>query len=179
LHRAGAGAGILRKVRFAPFADMQHGGPVFEKHEAVFLEDRQLPERLRRAVVGFVLIALFQEARPVGEARLLQRPAYAQIAHLALGKVRNPFESGDRDFAMFSFAIFAAQACSLSKVPFPSPTWLSRRSTLRKGLRWKVWTVRPSRSSNVIGTSVSTPADGPSMFHAKVKTRRAHRTYAR
>jgi hypothetical protein len=35
-----------------------------------------------------------------------------------------------------------------------------------------VWTVLPSRSSKVIVTSVSTPADGPSFSQVKVKTRR-------
>src|SRR6476660_2277983 len=79
---------------------MQHDGPGFEEHEAVFLKDRHLPEGLQRAIVRFVLIAQFEEARLVSETSFLQRPARAQIAHLALGKLRNPFESGDRDHEM-------------------------------------------------------------------------------
>ena len=79
--------------------------PGFEQHEAVFLEDRHLPEGLQRAIVRFVLIAQLEEARLVRQAGFLQRPARAQIAHLALGKLRNPFESGNRDHAMCSFAI--------------------------------------------------------------------------
>jgi hypothetical protein len=82
--------------------------PGFEQHEAVFLEDRHLPEGLQRAIVRFVLIAQLEEARLVRQASFLQRPARAQIAHLALGKLWNPFESGDRDHAMCSFAILVA-----------------------------------------------------------------------
>jgi hypothetical protein len=59
-----------------------------------------MPEGLQRAIVRFVLIAQFEQARLVRQASFLQRPARAQIAHLALGKLWNPFESGDRDHAM-------------------------------------------------------------------------------
>ena len=76
--------------------------PDSKSDEAVFLEDRHLPEGLQCAIVRLVLIALPEEARPVGQAGLLQRPARAQIAHLALGEVRNPFEGGNRDHAMSS-----------------------------------------------------------------------------
>ena len=87
---------------------MEHDGSGFEEDEAVFLEHRHLPEGLQRAIVRFVLIALFEEARLVRQAGLLQRPTRAQVAHLALGEVRNPFESGDRDHAAYSLAIFPA-----------------------------------------------------------------------
>ena len=88
--------------------------PGFEQHEAVFLEDRHLPEGLECAVIRFILIALFEETGFVGQAGFLQRPARAQIAHLALGKLRDPFESGDGDHAMRSFAFSrrAANGCS-------------------------------------------------------------------
>ena len=99
---------VLRQERLAPLADMEHDGAGFEEDEAVLLEDRHLPEGLQRAILRLVLIALLEKARLVRQARFLQRPARAQIAHLALGEVRNPFESGDRDHAMCSFAIFVA-----------------------------------------------------------------------
>ena len=95
--RARARRRVLRQERLAPFADMQHDGSGFEEDEAVVLEDRHLPEGLQRAIVHLVLIALFKQARLVRETRFLQRPARAQIAHLALGKIWNPFESRDRD----------------------------------------------------------------------------------
>src|SRR5438552_269315 len=85
---------------------MLHDGPGFEEHEAIFLKNRHLPERLQRAIVRFVLIALFEEAGLVRQTGFLQRPARAQIAHLALGKLWHPFESGDRDHALCSFAMF-------------------------------------------------------------------------
>jgi hypothetical protein len=96
---------ILRQERLAPFADMEHDGSGFEEDEAVFFEDRHLPEGLQRTIVGFVLIALFKETRLVGQAGFLQRPARAQIAHLALGEVWNPLERGDRDHVVCSLAI--------------------------------------------------------------------------
>jgi hypothetical protein len=52
-------------------------------------------------------IAQFEKARRVRQTSFLQRPARAQIAHLALGKLWNPFESGDPDHEC-SFAIFVA-----------------------------------------------------------------------
>jgi hypothetical protein len=76
------------------------------KHVAVFLKDRHLPEGLQCAIVRFVLITHFEQARLVGQTGFLQRPARAQIAHLALSKLRNPFESGDRDHVMCSSATF-------------------------------------------------------------------------
>ena len=79
--------------------------PDFEEDEALFLEDRHLPEGLQRAIVGFVLIALFKETGLVRQAGFLQRPGRAQIAHLALGEVWNPSESGDRDHVVCSLAI--------------------------------------------------------------------------
>ena len=97
--------GVLRQERLAPLADVEHDGSGFEEDQAVFLEDRYLPEGLQRAVVRLVLIALLEEARLVRQAGFLERPAHAQIAHLALGEVWNPFESGDRDHAGCSLAI--------------------------------------------------------------------------
>src|SRR5262249_46345384 len=43
----------------------------FEEHEAVFLKDRHLPEGLQRAIVRFVLIAQFEEARLVRQTSFL------------------------------------------------------------------------------------------------------------
>ena len=102
-----ARAGVLGQQRLAPFADMQHDGPGFEKHKAVLLKDRHLTERLKRAIVRLVLIPEFEKARLVGRpaSSIAQR---AQITNLALRKLRNPFECGDRDHAISSFAVFAA-----------------------------------------------------------------------
>src|SRR5499426_2069479 len=96
---------LLRQERLASVADVEHDGSGLEEVEAVFLEHRHLSERLQRAIVRFVLVALFKETRPVRQAGCLQRPAGAQIAHLALSEVRNPLESGDRDHAVCSLAI--------------------------------------------------------------------------
>jgi hypothetical protein len=102
---ARARAHVVRQKRLAPFADVEHNGSGFEEDQAVFLENRYLPEGLQRAIVRFVLIALFEEARLVRQTGFLQRPARAQIAHLALGEIWNPFESRDRDHVVYSLAI--------------------------------------------------------------------------
>ena len=102
---ARACARVLRQERLAPFADIEHDGSGFEEDEAVFLEDRHLPEGLQRAIVRFVLIALFKETGLVRQAGFLQRPARAQIAHLALGEIWNPPESRDRDHVVCSLEI--------------------------------------------------------------------------
>src|SRR6202040_3779027 len=93
---------------------MQHDGSGFEEHQAVFLKDRDLPEGLQRPIVRFVLIARFKEAGLVRQTRFLQRPARAQIAHLPLRKLWNPFESRDRDHAICSLA-FAWRRLKLVK----------------------------------------------------------------
>ena len=103
---ARARARVLRQERLAPFADIEHDGSRFEEDEAVFLEDRYLPEGLQRAIVRFVLIALFKEAGLVRQPGFLERPARAQIAHLALGEIWDSFESGDRDHASLSWSMF-------------------------------------------------------------------------
>jgi hypothetical protein len=62
------------------------------KHAAVLLQNGHLPEGLQRAIIRLVLVALLEQARAVRQARFLQRPARAQIAHQALGEIRNPAE---------------------------------------------------------------------------------------
>jgi hypothetical protein len=89
--------GSRRQERLAPLTDVQDDGAGLEDDEAAFLQDRHLPERLQRAVVRLVLIALLEEARPVRQAGFLQRPTRAQIAHLATGEIRDPTEGRDRD----------------------------------------------------------------------------------
>jgi len=82
LDRTRTRAGVLRQERFAAFADMQHDGAAFEQHLTVLVEDRHLAKGLHGAILGLVLIAHLQQAGAVGEARLFERPADAQIADL-------------------------------------------------------------------------------------------------
>ncbi len=111
LRRTGSRVGILRQERFVAFADVQDDGAALEQGAAVLLEDRNLAERLKRAVVGLVLIALPQEARSVGKTGLLERPAHTKIAHLALRERRNPAKGGNDDHAACS-SVIASQASS-------------------------------------------------------------------
>ncbi len=88
-------------------ADVQDNRAAFEQHLAVLLENRHLAERLQRAIVGFVLIALPQQASPIGKPRFLERPAYAQIADLALSERRDPAKGGNGDPGVFSLVVAA------------------------------------------------------------------------
>jgi hypothetical protein len=94
---ARARARFLRQECLAALADVEHDGSGFEQHEAVFLEDRYLPEGLQCTVLRLVLISLFEQAGLIGQPGFLQCPASAQVAHLAAGKVWNPSERGDLD----------------------------------------------------------------------------------
>ena len=98
---------ILRQQRLASLSNIENDRSRFEKHEAVFLESRHLPERLQRPIILLILIALFEQPGPVWQACLLQRPARAEVAHLAASKVWNPLEGGNRDHAQCSFAMLA------------------------------------------------------------------------
>src|SRR6266404_3754695 len=40
-------ARVLRQEHLAPFADMQHDGPGFEEHKALFLKDRPAESQVR------------------------------------------------------------------------------------------------------------------------------------
>ncbi len=82
--------------------------PDFEQDELVLQENRHLPEGLQRAIVRRVALALFEQARLVGEAGLFERPSYAQIAYLTSRERRNPGKGGYGDHAACSFAMFAA-----------------------------------------------------------------------
>src|SRR5262249_17761096 len=125
---------LLRQERIASLAHVEHDGPRFEEDEAVFLEDRHLPEGLERAIARGVLIALLEEPSPVGQLGLLERPAHAQIADLAARQVGNPFESGNRDHAVPPFMI------SSNETPadrHPGRAWQDRPP------RWRDWKDAP------------------------------------
>ena len=97
MRRAGPRLRLARQKRLAALGDVQHDGAGFKQHEAVFLKDRHLAERLQSAIFWLLLIAQPQQARAIGKAGFFQCPAHAQIAHLALGEVRHVSESGNRD----------------------------------------------------------------------------------
>ena len=121
-------------------------------------QGRHLPEGLQRAIIRFVLIALFEEARLVRQTGFLQRPARAQIAHLALGEIRNPPESRDRDHVVCSLAI--ARASSKRRI------WrcLSCRRTRPKGRRKS-----PPGSSGREECLMASPIPLTQLFHRAVE----------
>src|SRR5262249_35153802 len=108
LRRARPRARLPGQERFAALADVKNDRSALEQHASVLLENRHLPERLQRAVVRLVLVAQLQEARPVGEARFLDRPAHAKVAHPALRERGNPAKSRYGDHAIFSFVVAIA-----------------------------------------------------------------------
>src|SRR5207302_9026167 len=115
LPRAGALAGRPREEVLGALADVQSERAAVEQHAAVLLGDRHLAEGLQRAVVGLVLVALLQQTPPVRQPCFLERPARAQVPHLALCKGGNPAKGGYRDHGLL-----LAWKCrtSLSSAPF-------------------------------------------------------------
>src|SRR5262249_33447770 len=152
LRRPRPRAHVLGQQRFAAFPDVKNDRSAFEEDTAILLEDRHLPERLQRAVVRLVLVAQLQEASLVGEARLLERPAHAEVAHLPLREGGNPAKSGYGDHGVFSFVIAFAWKwrTSLSSAPLQPCSWERRVSSLASAEWVRVSSV-PSgtaRSSN-------------------------------
>jgi hypothetical protein len=85
-------ADISHCVARARAAGSRGRSPGLEQHKTVFLENGHLTEGLQGAVLRLVLLSLAEEAGLVGKSRFLECPACAQVAHLALGELRNPFE---------------------------------------------------------------------------------------
>jgi hypothetical protein len=67
-------------------AEVQQDGARFEDGKVAVVQHGDLAERLLRAVAGCVLVIAADGAHLVGKARFFQRPAHAQLAHVANGK---------------------------------------------------------------------------------------------
>ena len=115
--------GVARHQRLGALAQVHDDGAGLEQHQAVVVDRRHLAERLHCAIGGRLLVVGADQHHLVGDARLLERPAHAQVAHQPLGERRNPAKGAeaDHDFAPASavgegvehLAPALAVACSL------------------------------------------------------------------
>ena len=71
--------------------------PDSEQFEFARLDGRHLAKRLQRAIGGGRQILGSDQPLPIGDTCLLERPAHAQVAHLALRERRDPAECSQRD----------------------------------------------------------------------------------
>ena len=76
---------------------MEHDRAGLEEFDRVVSVGGHLPERLPGAVGVIAVDGRVDQLDPVVQARLLERPAHANVLDVALGEVRDPAESGDRD----------------------------------------------------------------------------------
>src|SRR5262249_29382007 len=116
--------------------------------------------RLECAIVRLVLITLLEEARPVGQARFLQRPAHTQIAHLAPGEVRDPFEGRDRNHAMSSLCDVYNASPTVSVSTIGSEALLENGRSPRVSSRR--WAVEGYGSSGISGSTRCARSDNDS-----------------
>jgi hypothetical protein len=67
--------------------DVQHDRPGLEQREIAFLVGRNLAERMKRQMRGFLQRTKRNEANLVGLAHFLERPANARIARQSLAAI--------------------------------------------------------------------------------------------
>src|SRR5262245_4163263 len=77
--------------------DMEDDRPRLEQREIAFLISRNLTERMKRQMRGFLHRAKRNKANLVGLPHFLKRPANAGIACQPLAAIGRPFEGGDGD----------------------------------------------------------------------------------
>src|SRR4051795_345091 len=77
--------------------DMEHDRPGLEQAEIAFLVGRDLPERMKRQMCGFLHRFERHKSNLVRLAHFLQRPANARIARQSLAAIGRPFKGGDHD----------------------------------------------------------------------------------
>src|SRR5437762_9072110 len=75
--------------------DMEHDRHCLEQGEVAFLIGRNLPERMKRQMRGFLHRAKRNKANLVGLTHFLKRPANARITLQSLAAIGRPFKSGD------------------------------------------------------------------------------------
>ncbi len=83
---------IDRHQDLGPLGDVQDDRPGFEHRDAVRFECRHLREGLMLAIGVRLLLLLCDQPRFVGDPRLFQRPADAQVPDQPLGEGRDPTE---------------------------------------------------------------------------------------
>src|ERR1700704_1701113 len=75
--------------------DMEHDRPRLEQGEIAFFIGRNLPERMKRTMRGFLHLAERNKANVVRLAHFFERPTNAHVTCLSLAAVGRPFKGCD------------------------------------------------------------------------------------
>src|SRR5207248_2713064 len=125
--------------------DMEHDRPCLEQGEVAFLIGRNLAERMKRQMRGFLHRAKRNKANLVGLTHFLKRPANARITRQSLPAIGRPFKSGDGGGHWNGPGDWITQSCVTKSVLMtPTITAFERSPDGVKGLaratrgRWAV-----------------------------------------
>jgi hypothetical protein len=75
--------------------DVEHDRPRLEQNEITFLISRNLPERMKRPVCGFLHLGERNEPNVIWLAGFFQRPANAHVARQSLAAIGRPLKRGN------------------------------------------------------------------------------------
>src|SRR6185503_18574273 len=87
---------VWQQARMA-LRDVEHDRPRLEQAEIAFFVGRNLPERMKRQMCGFLHGPERNKTNLVRLAHFLQRPANARITRQSLAAIGRPFKGGNRD----------------------------------------------------------------------------------
>ena len=76
-------------------SDMEHDRPHFEQGEIALFIGRNLPERMKRTVHGFLHLAERKKTNVVRLAHFFKRPASAHVTRQSLAAIWRPFKGGN------------------------------------------------------------------------------------
>src|SRR5882757_11537975 len=93
--RARPGIRIVRQQPRMALRDMEYDRPRLEESEIAFFIGRNLPERMKRTMRGFLHLAERNKTNAIGLAHFFKRPANAHVTCLSLAAVGRPFKGCD------------------------------------------------------------------------------------
>src|SRR6202035_4646221 len=95
--RARPRIGIVRQQARMALGDMEHDRPCLEQGEIAFLVGRNLAERMKPQMRGFLHRTKRNKANLVGSADFFKRPANARITRQSLAAIGGPLKGGNGD----------------------------------------------------------------------------------
>src|ERR1700736_2552261 len=75
--------------------DMEYDRPRLEEGEIAFFIGRNLPERMKHTMRGFLHLTERKKTNVVRLAHFFKRPANAHVTRQSLAAIGRPFKSGD------------------------------------------------------------------------------------
>jgi hypothetical protein len=93
--RARPGIGIVRQQARMALRDMEHDRPCLEQDEIAFLKGRNLAERMKREIRGFLHRFERKKTNIVRLAHFFERPANSRITRQSLAAIGRLFKGGN------------------------------------------------------------------------------------